>query len=166
MYIYIYIGISQRITRARLDSRHNTPSGVHIIEIRKRGRWLLLGKRERWSGKSMSIEGAFYPIFLRVIKYSARGSHAAAGTGGRGTIVAGVAERTRGIMGSNDEKPEGLYQWELVAVCPSNGTRAPPTMLDNALEEPMVNLILSRSRSRHSDSVSLLLSLSWLRLVS
>ena len=42
-------------------------------------------------------------------------------------------------MGSNGEKPEGLYQWELVAVCPSNGPQTPPTMLDNAPEEPMVN---------------------------
>ncbi|EGI68677.1 hypothetical protein G5I_02613 [Acromyrmex echinatior] len=40
-------------------------------------------------------------------------------------------------MGSNGEKPEGLYQWELVAVCPSNGPQALPTMLDNAPEEPM-----------------------------
>lgn len=101
------------------------------------------GKRGGWSGKSTSIEGAFYPIFLRVIKYSARGSRAAAGTGGRGTIVAGVAGRTRGIMGSNDEKPEGLYQWELVAVCPSNGTQTPPTTLDNAAEEPMVNRLIA-----------------------
>lgn len=62
-----------------------------------------------------------------------------AGTGERGTIVAGVAGRARGIMGSNSEKPEGLYQWELVAVCPSNGPQAPPPMLDNAPEEPMVN---------------------------
>lgn len=122
---------------------------------------IIAGKKRGWSGKSTSIEGAFYPIFLRVIKYSARGSRAAAGTGERGTIVAGVAGRTRGIMGSNDEKPEGLYQWELVAVCPSNGTQTPPTTPDNAPEEPMVNRLIGSSLARAlaSDSVSLPLSL-------
>lgn len=121
------------------------------------------GEKRGWSGKSTSIEGAFYPIFLRVIKYSTRGSRGAAGTGGRGTIVAGVAGRTRGIMGSNDEKPEGLYQWELAAVCPSNGTQAPPTMPDNAPEEPMVNrpiasLSLALSSARNSVSLSVLVA--------
>lgn len=129
---------------ARTFDRHNTPPGVRIIKIRMRGRWLLLEKggggaeRARVSGRIRGGQ-AFYPIFLRVIKYSAHGSRVTAGTGERGTFVAGVAERVRGIMGSNGEKLEGLYQWELVAVCPSNGAQAPPTMLDNAPEEPMVN---------------------------
>jgi len=47
-------------------------------------------------------------------------------------------------------------------VCPSNGPQAPPTMLDNAPEESMVNrpiVSLSRSRSLQSDSFSFSLSL-------
>lgn len=70
-----------------------------------------------------------------------------------------AAGRARGIMGSNDEKPEGLYQWELAAVCPSNGTQTPPTTLDNAPEEPdgqsvdRFSLARALSLSRQSDFI-------------
>lgn len=79
-------------------------------------------------------EWGHYPIFLRVIKYSTRGYFlAAVVTVAAGTIVrrhdrrlgGWVAGRATGIMGNNGEKPEGLYQWELAAVHPSNGHRHP-----------------------------------------
>lgn len=40
---------------------------------------------------------------------------------GAGRIVGKDGWTSAGIMGNNGEKPEGLYQWELAAVRPSNG---------------------------------------------
>lgn len=102
-------------------------SGIRIIDVWARGRWLLPERRREDAAKrEHGYRGAHYPIFLRDIKYSTRGTpRAAAGTavGPRHNPRGGWT--STGIMGNNGEKPEGLYQWELAAVRPSNGRGRP-----------------------------------------